>query len=223
MGTPTRGGTQPIRVLPMLALTGLVLANVLGLVFVDAPGNVFRCLAPSAEALVQERPCRRTMTLLPVADRMPTPDVPNDIPSVEVGTHSEVYYSLALYAKGATYALYQPVLYFWATSPALLVTVGGAGDVAFYDAEAGQEARGSVGSDLSGLPKGETQFDIAAGVFRYRGRFGSAPVAEVRVLQIGREVLFIDAALLPDPPIHADGNLTGFIAEESTDFMRDER
>jgi hypothetical protein len=188
-------GTAFVPMLPLLALTGVVASSLIALSVVDAPGNVFRCLTPSVHASSESHPCFRS---IPAADGPRAPDIPEDVLPVEPGQHWDVYRALAGYAPGATYSLYQPVMYIWATSPTLLVTVGSAGDVMFFDAEAAEWMGDLIGEDLSGLPSGDQQFDIAAGAFRYRGRLGPAPVREVRVFQIGREVLFIDATLLPE-------------------------
>ena len=179
----------------LASLGAFIAASLLGLALVDAPSNMFRCLTPLPGASAQDRPC---LGSLPEADRVSEPAEPISVLAADVGRHRDVYRALALHAPGATYSMFQPAMYFWATSPALMVTVGEAGDVLLFEAEYGREFREAVGDDLSGLPPGERRFDIAAGSLRYRGRFGPAPVTDVGVYQMGREVLFIDAALLPD-------------------------
>ena len=187
--------------LPLAAATALsalvlvALTSVAGLMFVDAPGNVFRCLTPLPGVPASERAC---LTRLPAADSPAVANVPSGVLAVEEGFHWDVYRALARHAPGASYSMFQPVMYFWATSPALMVTVGEAGDILLLGAEEGRALREAVGEELSGLPAAEQQFDIAAGVLRYRGRFGPAPVTHVGVYQAGLEVLFIDAALLPE-------------------------
>ena len=193
--TPRAGFARHAPRVALASLGAFIAASLLGLLLADSPSNVFRCLTPLPGASAQDRPC---VGRLPETDRLPTPATPSSALAADVGMHRDVYRALALHAPGATYSMFQPDMYFWATSPALIVTVGEAEDVLLFEAEDGRELREAVGDDLAGLPPGERRFDIAAGSLRYRGRFGPAPVTDVGVYQLGHEVLFIDAALLPD-------------------------
>jgi hypothetical protein len=191
----TRGAASAWSVgpfVPLVALLLAVVANVGGLAAVEDPMNVFRCLNP----LGAQQQCVADVR---AEDRTEEADVTSDTVSVVVGSRTSVYRELRTLAPDAAYRLSVAAPHIWMASPLLLTSVSRAGDVTMLDSAAGRTAAETLGPLPDRLPDGVTRRDVAVGNTRFRVRLGEAPVTSVFVFQDGREIVFIDMRLLPEP------------------------